>query len=53
MGEEERHEDRFYCARMQAEESLGAQCTCSGYIELRSRAPPSPLQPGRGEGGGG
>lgn len=42
--EEERHVDRFYCARMQAEESLGVQCTCSGYIELHSRAPPSPLQ---------
>jgi hypothetical protein len=38
---------------MQAEESLGAQCTCSGYIELHSRAPPSPLQPGREAGGGG
>lgn len=40
----ERDEDRFYCARMQAEESLGVQCTCSCYIELDLRAPPSWLQ---------
>lgn len=37
---------------MQAEESLGTQCTCSCYIELSSRAPPSRLQ-SRGGGGGG
>lgn len=42
--EGERDEDRFYCARMQAEESLGVQCTCSRYIELDPRAPPSWLQ---------
>lgn len=50
--ERERHRDHFYCARMQAEESLGTQCTCSCYIELSSRAPPSRLQ-SRGGGGGG
>lgn len=37
---------------MQAEESLGAQCTCSCYREIRS-APPSRLQPRGGGGGGG
>lgn len=42
--ERKRDEDRFYCARMQAEESLGVQCTCSCYIELDLRAPPSWLQ---------
>lgn len=42
--ERKRDEDRFYCARIQAEESLGVQCTCSCYIELDLRAPPSWLQ---------
>lgn len=41
-GGRKRRGDRFYCARMQAEESLGVQCTCSCYIELRvCGAPPS------------